>query len=325
MPKKILIIKSSSMGDIVHALPVGYDIKKHYPDCELSWVVEESFTDIPKLSPFVDKLVVTAFRRWRKNIFSSSVRGEILAVRRALAEAKYDIVIDLQGLIRTAVVARWAGVESVGYSKENIKEPLAAHFYSRTLPVSNKLVPVVRYRTMAAQALGYPIENEDLHYGLDVKPMTPTGVRAPYAALTVNTSRAEKLWPKSRWTEVARELADDGIMSVLFWGNDKERAYCEQIASSVPGQVVVLPRLSLRAIAEVIAGARCLLGVDTGLTHLGAALGIPSVGIIVGTSAELFSLVSESACATVGDNGVIPQPEEVLAAMHSVLTQATVA
>ena len=228
-------------------------------------------------------------------------------------------------MIRTAVVARWAGVESVGYSKENIKEPLAAHFYSRTLPVSNKLVPVVRYRTMAAQALGYPIENEDLHYGLDVKPMTPTGVRAPYAALTVNTSRAEKLWPKSRWTEVARELADDGIMSVLFWGNDKERAYCEQIASSVPGQVVVLPRLSLRAIAEVIAGARCLLGVDTGLTHLGAALGIPSVGIIVGTSAELFSLVSESACATVGDNGVIPQPEEVLAAMHSVLTQATVA
>ena len=82
------------MGDIVHALPVAYDIKKHYPDCELSWVVEESFTDIPKLSPFVDKLVVTAFRRWRKNIFSSSVRGEILAVRRALAEAKYDIVID---------------------------------------------------------------------------------------------------------------------------------------------------------------------------------------------------------------------------------------
>ena len=199
MPKKILIIKSSSMGDIVHALPVAYDIKKHYPDCELSWVVEESFTDIPKLSPFVDKLVVTAFRRWRKNIFSSSVRSEILAVRRALAEAKYDIVIDLQGLIRTAVVARWAGVESVGYSKENIKEPLAAHFYSRTFPVSNKLVPVVRYRTMAAQALGYPIENEDLHYGLDVKPMTPTGVRAPYAALTVNTSRAEKLWPQSPW------------------------------------------------------------------------------------------------------------------------------
>ena len=114
MPKKILIIKSSSMGDIVHALPVAYDIKKHFPDCELSWVVEESFTDIPKLSPYVDKLVVTAFRRWRKHIFSASVRGEIIAVRRALAEAKYDIVIDLQGLIRTAVVA------SPGWKKKKI-------------------------------------------------------------------------------------------------------------------------------------------------------------------------------------------------------------
>ncbi len=100
MAKKILVIKSSSMGDIVHALPVAYDIKKHFPDCELSWVVEESFTDIPKLSPYIDKLVVTAFRRWRKHIFSSSVRGEVLGVRRALSEAHYDLVIDLQGLIR---------------------------------------------------------------------------------------------------------------------------------------------------------------------------------------------------------------------------------
>lgn len=322
MAKKILVIKSSSMGDIVHALPVAYDIKKHFPDCELSWVVEESFTDIPKLSPYIDKLVVTAFRRWRKHIFSSSVRSEVLGVRRALSEAHYDLVIDLQGLIRTAVLARWAGVESVGYSRENIKEPLAARFYSRTLPVSNKLPPVLRYRTMAAQALGYSIDEHDLHYGLRVMPMTPTGVETPYAALAVNTSREEKLWPKSRWSEVARELAADGVMSVLFWGNDKERLYCEQIASSVPGKVVVLPRLSLKALAEVIAGAKCLLGVDTGLTHLGAALGIPSVGIIVGTSAELFSLVSENACATVGDKGVVPQPEEVLAAMHSVLAQS---
>lgn len=321
MAKKILVIKSSSMGDIVHALPVAYDIKKHFPDCELSWVVEESFTDIPKLSPYVDKVVVTAFRRWRKHVFSSSVRAEVLGLRRALAEAHYDIVIDLQGLIRTAIVARWAGVQSVGYSRDNIKEPLAAHFYNRTLAVSNKLPPVMRYRRMAAQALGYAVSDQDLHYGLRVLPMVPVGVRPPYAALAVNTSRAEKLWPTARWTEVARALAADGVMSVLFWGSDKERAYCDRIASSVPGAAVVLPRLSLRSLAEVIAGSRCLIGVDTGLTHLGAALGVPSVGIIVGTSAELFSLVSENACASVGDKGVIPQPEEVLAAVHSVMTQ----
>lgn len=316
--RKILIIKSSSMGDIVHALPVACDIKKHFPDCELSWVVEESFTNIPRLSPFVDKLVVTAFRRWRKHIFSSSVRKEILQVRKSLGQAHYGIVIDLQGLIRTAVVARWTGTQSVGYSRENIKEPIAAHFYSRTLDVSKRLPPVLRYRTMAARALGYSIEDEPLHYGLKVRAMLPNNVSVPYAALAVNTSRAEKLWPAARWTEVIRALAADGIMSVLFWGSAAEKQYCDQIAASVPGKAVVLPKMSLKALAEVIAGAHCLIGVDTGLTHLGAALGVPSVGIIVGTSAELFSLVSEAACSTVGDNGVIPQPEEVLAAVHSV-------
>lgn len=321
MTQKILVIKSSSMGDIVHALPTAYDIKKHLPDCELSWVVEESFTDIATLSPCIDKIVVTAFRRWRKHVFSSSVREEVLSVRRELSQAQYDIVIDLQGLLRTAVVARWCGVESVGYSKDNIKEPLASYLYSSTLPVSHTLPPVLRYRTMAAQALGYALDENDLHYGLNVRPMTPAGVAAPYAALAVNTSREEKLWPKGRWVEVIRALASDGITSVLFWGSDKERLYCEQIASSVPGQAVVLPRMSLRALAEVIAAARCLIGVDTGLTHLGAALGVPSVGVIVGTSAELFSLVSENACATVGDKGVVPQPEEVLAAVHSVMAQ----
>mgnify|MGYP002678101938 FL=1 len=322
MAKKILVIKSSSMGDIVHALPVAYDIKKHFPDSELSWVVEESFTDIPKLSPYVDKIVVTAFRRWRRHVFSSSVRSEVMDLRRTLAQAHYDIVIDLQGLIRTALVARWAGVESVGYSKDNIKEPLAARFYTRTLPVSKKLVPVVRYRTMVAQALGYSIEDESLHYGLNVTPMLPRGVTPPYAALAVNTSRAEKLWPKARWVEVVRALEADGIKSVLFWGGDKEKLYCDEIAAAVPGACTVLPRMNLKALAEVIAGAKCLLGVDTGLTHLGAALAVPSVGIIVGTSAELFSLVSEAACDTVGDKGVVPQPEEVLAAMHSVLAEA---
>ena len=319
MSKKILVIKSSSMGDVVHALPTAYDIKKHFPDSELSWVIEESFTDIPKLSPFVDKFVVTAFRRWRKHVFSSGVREEVMGLRRTLAEANYDIVIDLQGLIRTALVARWAGVESVGYSRENIKEPFAARFYTRTLPVSKKLPPVVRYRTMAAQALGYDIEDEPLRYGLLVRPMTPAGVSVPYAALAVNTSRAEKLWPKARWVETIRALSGDGVSSVLFWGSDKERQYCEEIAAACAGSAVVLPKLSLGAAAEVISGAYCMLGVDTGLTHLGAALGIPSVGIIVGTSAELFSLVSEKTCATVGDKGVVPAPEEVLAALHGVL------
>lgn len=318
MSRRILVIKSSSMGDVIHALPVAYDIKKAFPDCELDWVVEESFIDIPALSPFVDRRIVTAFRRWRKHPLSHQTREEFSALRKTLRQARYDCVIDIQGLLRTGLVARLTGAETWGYSKNTIREPLASRFYTHTLEVPESLRPVRRYRTMASRVLGYAIDPDAPHYGLRVAPAAPAGVSGPYAALAVNTSRAEKLWPQQRWIEVARELKKDGLQSVLFWGNEAEHERVIEIASAVES-AVVMPRSSLTALAQAIAGAACLAGVDTGLTHLGAALGVPSVGIIVGTSAELFSLVSEKACATVGDKGVVPGTIEVLSALQAVM------
>lgn len=306
------------MGDIVHALPVAYDIKKAMPDCQLHWVVEESFSDIVTLSPFVDRFVTTAFRRWRKTLLKGETRKEISEVKDALRREKYDIVIDLQGLMRSALVARWTKAQTAGYSKDTIREPLASYLYRQTHHVPESLTPVLRYRTMAAQVLGYEIDGKNPKYGLEVNCVTPSGVVGRYAALAVNTSRPEKLWPQARWIEVAKALQSEGMQSVLFWGNEEERRRVEEIAAAVDG-AVVMPRSSIRALAQAIVGAECLLGVDTGFSHLGAALGVPSVGIIVGTSAKLFSLVSEGACATVGDMGVIPQPEEVLAALGAVM------
>ncbi len=318
MSRKILIIKSSSMGDVIHALPVAFDIKQAQPDAEVHWVVEESFADIPDLSPFVDRKILTAFRRWRKHPLARQTRSEFSDLKRLLRHEKYDCVIDIQGLMRSAMVARLSGAESWGYSKDTIREPLASRFYTHTLPVAESLRPVRRYRTMVSRVLGYDIDPENPRYGLKVKPTPPTGVFGPYAALAVNTSRAEKLWPQSRWIDVVRELRKEGLQSVLFWGNDDERRRVEEIACGVE-DAVIMPRSSLKALAQTIAGACCLAGVDTGLTHLGAALGVPSVGIIVGTSAELFSLVSEKACATVGDKGVVPDAVEVLGALHAVM------
>ena len=117
MSRRILIIKSSSMGDVIHALPVAYDIKKAFPDCELDWVVEESFKDIPALSPFIDRRIVTAFRRWRKHPLSHHTREEFGELRKTLREAHYDCVIDIQGLLRTGLVARLSGAETWGVLK----------------------------------------------------------------------------------------------------------------------------------------------------------------------------------------------------------------
>lgn len=310
MAKKILIIRSSSMGDIVHALPVAYDIKRAYPDARIDWVVEESFRDIPALSPFVDRCVFTAFRRWRKSLFSAKTRGEMRALRQTLRAERYDLVIDLQGLVRSALVARWTHAHSIGYSRDTIREPLASFLYDETRRMPESLTAVRRYRLMAADCLGYEIDDQKPHFGLKPPATMPVEIEGRYAAFAVNTSRDDKLWPEDRWAEIGRRLLDEGIKSVLFWGNEKERECVTRIAKNIPN-AMVLPRLNLAQCATVLRGAEAAFGVDTGLAHLGAALAVPSVGIVVSTPAAWISLVSEGPCKTVGDKGVVPSVDDV--------------
>ena len=319
-PKKILVVKSSSMGDVVHALPVAYDIKKAFPEARLDWVVEESFQDIPKLSPFIDGIVVTAFRRWRKKLLEKGVREEISAVRQQLREAQYDAVIDLQGLIRSALVTSWAHAHSFGYSRETIREPLASFFYSEKLSVHESLKPVRRYRVMAALSLGYAIDETAPHYGLEAgDPPQGLSLPADFVAMAPNTSRVEKLWAENRWVELGKRFQSEGISSAFFWGNAEEKARVERLAEQIGG-AIVLPRMKLTDCAAVIRKSRAMIGVDTGLAHLGAALAVPSVGIIVGTSASLFSLVSEGKAVTVGDKGIVPSVDAVWNAYGEVVS-----
>ena len=163
---KILVIKSSSMGDIIHALPVAHDIRQALPEAELHWVAEESFRDIPTLAPAVSKVHVTAFRRWRKAILSGPVRAEMADVKNALRAEHYDVVLDIQGLMRSAMVARWAGVPATGYSWGTAREPIASLAYARKLDLPASLGAVRRYRMAAAEALGYEIDPERPVFGL---------------------------------------------------------------------------------------------------------------------------------------------------------------
>ena len=149
--KKILIIKSSSMGDIIHALPVAHDIRQALPDARIDWVAEESFADIPPLAPAVEKVYVTAFRRWRNSPFSVKTRREVSALKAELQAEHYDIVIDIQGLIRSGLVARWTKAPTVGYTRQTIREPLAAFFYQQHLDLPEALGAVKRYRIDSIQ------------------------------------------------------------------------------------------------------------------------------------------------------------------------------
>lgn len=317
MAKKVLIIRSSSMGDIVHALPVAYDIKQAFPDAQIDWVVEEAFRDIPRLSPFIDRFVHTAFRRWRKSIFSAKTRAEIRAVRKQLREANYDIVVDLQGLVRSALVGRWTGSRCIGYSRDTIREPLASFMYTETRHMPESLTAVRRYRMMAAECIGYEIDPDRPHFGLEPTAPMPFEVEGEFAALAINTSRENKHWAEESWVELGRRLHAEGVKCVLFWGNALEHERVTRVANQIP-DAIVTPKLSLAQCATVLQKAKAAFGVDTGLAHLAAALAVPSVGVLVSTPAAWISLVSEGPCKTVGDVGVVPSVEDAYQAYKEV-------
>lgn len=305
------------MGDIIHALPVAHDIRQAMPEAELHWVAEESFQDIPTLAPAVSKVHVTAFRRWRRAILSGPVRAEMAAVRQALCAENYDVVLDIQGLMRSAMVARWTGVPSTGYSWGTAREPIASLAYARKLDLPASLGAVKRYRMAAAEVLGYKIDPDKPVFGLRAKAEPSVRLSEPYAALAVNTSRDEKLWPEAHWTHLGRKLADAGLSSVLFWGSNAERDRVERLSKTIAGAEVA-PRTCLAATAATLARAACVVGVDTGLAHLGAALGRPSVGIFVSTPTETLKLVGDGPVRSLGGIGQCPDVEEVWRAVIAV-------
>ena len=315
---KILIVKTSSMGDIIHALPVARDIRAALPDAEIHWVAEESFKDIPTLAPAVSKVHVTAFRRWRKALFSAPVRAEMGAVKEALAAEHYDLVLDIQGLMRSGLVARWCGVPSTGYTWATAREPLATLAYSRKLDLPESLGAVKRYRMAAAQALDFKIDEEKAVFGLKATAEPSITVDGPYAALAVNTSRDEKLWPEEAWVEIGKRLlSEKGLKSVLFWGNDVERERVERLCKLIPAAIKA-PRTGLAETAATLARAEAVIGVDTGLAHLGAALGRPSVGIFVSTPTDTLKLIGDGPVLSLGGVGECPSADAVWQALETV-------
>lgn len=316
MPHKILLVRTSSLGDIIHTLPIAYDIKHVMPDAKLHWLSEESFSDVCTLSPFVDVVKKTAFRRWRKALFSSKTWSEIRAIKADLRSEHYDIVIDTQGLLRSAWAASWPGSPVFGYSRDTVRESLATLFYDQTKRLPESIGTVRRYRKMAALCLGYSIDEEHPKFGLKA-PNVPEGVTLPhdYATLFVSTSQERKNWQEDRWKVLIEELKAQGLDSVLFWGNEKEKERALRIAGNACF-VHVLPRMPIPAVAAVVARAEIGIGVDTGLMHLAAALARPCVGIWVDTKPKNITLIGEVGCVTLGGKGADVTVNDVMRAVR---------
>ena len=310
MPR-ILFVKTSSLGDVVHQCPAVSDAARGIPGARIDWVVEEGFGGIARMHPQVARVIPVAVRRWRGALWRPAVWGEVARFRKDLESERYDVVIDAQGLLKSALITRFAQGTRHGMDRASAREPLAARFYDRTHAVPRGLHAVERNRRLSAAALGISPESS-IEYGL--RAGTGTGEEMPsgYSVLLTMTSRADKLWPEARWIELGRALA---LPVVLPWGSPQERSRAERIGRGI-GQGVVPEKLMLEELAPVLANAKNVVGLDSGLTHLAAALGAPAVAIFCASDPALTGLYGAPRAANVGAQGRPPEVFEVLRAVQ---------
>lgn len=316
---RVLIVKTSSMGDIVHALPLVSDLAERLPGARIEWVAEEGFSAIPRLHPAVNCVIPVALRRWRKRLLAASTWREIRATRHQMHDVPYDRIIDCQGLLKSAWVARWARGPRTGPDRDSAREKLAAWFYDHAVHVPPSLHAIERNRRFGAAAFAYPIDTPP-RFNLRVPRVPPDLVPAgkPFAVLLTNASRPTKLWPDERWRAVEAWLAGQGLTSLLPWGSMTERTASQKRASMMRS-AVLLPRMSLDAAAGVLAGATVVVGLDTGLSHLSAAVGTPTVAVYCDYDPALVGLIGDAPCVSLGGVDQQPPVDAVIAAAAQVM------
>ncbi|MGI1671848.1 MAG: lipopolysaccharide heptosyltransferase RfaC [Neptuniibacter sp.] len=293
---KVLIVKTSSMGDVIHTLPALTDAAKAFPGISFDWVVEEAFQEIPRWHPNVDKVIPVAIRRWRKSIFKTLKSGEWSDYKAELKQSSYDAVIDAQGLIKSAfLVTRLANGPKFGLDKQSAKEPIASSFYNTPITVAKNQHAVERVRQLFASALGYELEGRGdfaIHQHFSCEENS-----GRYLVFQHSTTRFDKHWPEQYWEQLIETACANGWQIKLPWGNPTEKERAERLAA-VHSAAEVLPKLSLSEIANVLAGATACVSVDTGLSHLAAALDRPNVilfgptdpGLVGGYGKEQYCL-----------------------------------
>lgn len=319
MPQ-ILLVKTSSLGDVVHNLPVASDLRCALADVEIDWVVEESFAAIPRLHPAVRQVMPVALRRWRKSWWCQETRDEISAFLRVLRQREYDAVIDTQGLLKSALVARAARGRRYGLDWKSAREPLA-FFYDKTFQVPWTQHAVERNRSLAGQALDYAVPGA-VDYGICAARRTFPWLQAvSWVVLLHATSAQRKLWREADWIALGRHFAINGVCSVLPWGSAAERARSERLVAQIPGAVVP-PALGLEQAAALLAGAHAVVGLDTGLTHLAAALNTPTVGIYCATDPRATGIYGGQRAVNLGGISRPPAVREVTVALDQLLASS---
>ncbi|HEY4999675.1 MAG TPA: lipopolysaccharide heptosyltransferase I [Usitatibacter sp.] len=311
---RVLFVKLSSLGDVIHHLPAVTDLAENRPDARIAWAVEEAYADLVTMHPAVREAIPVGLRALRANPLAPAAWRGMARSRHAVRSRIWDFVVDTQGLAKSAVVARFARAPVFGLDAKSARERMATRLYDVKIRVPRSLHAVERNRRLVGEVFGYAPQGE-ARYGLlrpDAAPDWVAGAR--YVVMLHAASRAAKRWPEERWIELGRALASRGYVAVLPGGSAEEREAAKRLAASIPGAIAA-PRVSLVDAAALLAHAAGVIGVDTGLTHLAVALDVPTVGIYCATDPALTGLHGAAHAVNVGGRGQVPGVEAVVAAI----------
>ncbi|GGX75862.1 lipopolysaccharide heptosyltransferase I [Massilia dura] len=327
----ILLVRVSSLGDVLHNMPIVADIRRHFPGANIDWVVEEGYVSLVRLNPEVRNIIPFALRRWRKNLGDKAVRAEVKAFFRRVREVEYDYVFDTQGLLKTGVIMGAArvrkgrkgeGGQKVGLangSEGSGYEGISRIFHTKSIPLDPRTHAVARGRLVVGAALGYAVDTP-ADFGLPEiavdEPRPDWLPPGPYAVYFHGTARDAKKWAPANWIALGRELAPMTIL--LPWGSPKEKAEAEALAAAMPN-ARVLPKLSMADAVMLARRAALAVGVDTGLTHIAAAFSRPVVEIYCDSPRWKTEGNWSPKIINLGDRGNPPSVADVAAAARSLL------
>jgi len=300
---KVLIIKTSSLGDVIHTLPALSDAQAAIPKIEFDWVIEEGFAQVPTWHSAVKQVIPIALRRWRKNKSWVAVK-EMLAFIKKLRSQNYDYIIDAQGLIKSAVITRLTHGEKCGLNFNSAREKVASFFYGQKIAVAKEQHAITRVRKLFAQILHYPIKKE-VDYG--IKSFFTIPKEHDKSLIFVHgSSHPHKCWEEYKWIELARLASAKGFEIKLPWGNALELKRAQKIAALSNAQV--LPQTALHELALIFLKSSGVIAVDTGLGHLAAALDVPTVSLYQNTNPALIGTIG-ARCEKVQNLSTIPVSE----------------
>ena len=299
---RVLIIKTSSLGDVVHALPALTDARREIPELLFDWVVEEAFSPVPSWHSAVIQVIPVALRRWRKAPFSKQTRHQWHEFKHRIHAADYDLVIDAQGLLKSAWLTRMVKSTSHGFDRFSAREGLVALSYDKTHHVNRDKHAIERVRELFAKTFAYPQPTAPAEYGIYTE---DPDIASRQLVFLHGTTWQSKHWPERYWQELVELVTDDGFQVQLPWGNQEERARAERLAQ-INDLALVPPAMDLNEIAALLSCSAGAVAVDTGLGHLAAALSLPAVSIYGATDPALTGTRGQYQVQLTADFGCAP-------------------